>query len=403
MAYNGIEDWRAVVSPMMRALDGNPDPIGFDEDWDDEGTLDPWGQRQRDAQEAKPVQIEAPEVPSLKPQRKNFEIVLPQESDVGRREADRNAAMKGVNPGRTDGGAGHLFDLAKTFIGTPYVFGAAGPTAFDCSGFTQYLFSRTYGVALPHSARQQASVLPKVSRDELQPGDLIFYSYGRLGKEVDHVEVFMGGGKQIGTSNPSEDLDIDNVDWDNVSSFGRVVGGSKRAPDPMGPKVKTKTVKRQVPNEITAVNTILQPGQNDFTSSLAELLAGETLDVVRTVKVPKFRGAGGTIKQQLYRGFVDAGREDLARMVSTKDFQTWINAESSWNPSATSPANNHGKANDGLFQVWRGHDFNANGQVAQMSPYEQAQLITKYFSHLTPDAIRSYAEAIRGGSYSGWG
>src|SRR5205823_2610810 len=85
------------------------------------------------------------------------------------------------------------------------------------------------------------------------------------------------------------------------------------------------------------------------------------------------RGRGGApagpARDQLERGFRDAGRPDLARIAHTRDFQTWIRQESGWNPKAVSPANNQGLRNDGLFQVWRGHAFNRNGEVSRMSPY----------------------------------
>lgn len=116
-----------------------------------------------------------------------------------------------------------------------------------------------------------------------------------------------------------------------------------------------------------------------------------------------FKGVTGSIKKQLYQGFMSAGRPDLAAMVGTKEFDIWIRQESGWRPDATSPANNNGLANDGLFQVWRGHPFNSRGQVASMSPYEQARLIARNFSHLDPSDIRRYAAAIQAGTYSGWG
>ena len=398
MAYQGIDNWRAIYAPMLRMRSGHADPIGFDEDWDD-GDLDAWGEVTTEEREK--VTVEKPAQPAQTGfESPSFQFTFPKESDPGRASADQNAAMKGVDPGKV-AGVGGLFDLARTFIGTPYVFGASGPDAFDCSGFVKYLFERKMGVSLPHSAAAQVSATKPISREELQPGDLIFYRYGRLGHVVDHVEVYMGKGKQIGTSNPTDDLDIDNVDWDNVAGFGRVGGGV--AADPMGPKPKSRVIQEPVPRDRTQVPGALAGGnQSSFVNTLAEIMTDDTV-AVRKTRTPAFKGPEAGIKAQLYRGFLDAGRQDLARMVSTKDFKTWIAAESGWRTDATSPANNHGKANDGLFQVWRGHSYNANGQVARMSAYEQAQLIAQNFSHLTPDAIRSYAAAIRSGTYHGWG
>lgn len=273
-----------------------------------------------------------------------------------------------------------------------------------------------YGVALPHQALQQAQVTQKVSRQQISPGDLIFYSYGRLGSQIDHVEIYMGGNKQIGTSNPTEDLDIDDIDWANVAQIGRVnspnigaiapgaAGGvSRKAADPALGKPKAKVVTKPVEKDAILAPSNLggEYGEAAFSTTLAEVLTGdETLRQVRYKTPGKLQGA---VEQQLYRGFMDEGRPDLARMVGTKDFHTWIQAESGWNVGATSPANNNGLANDGLFQIWRGHSYNSRGQVAQMSPYEQAQIVAQYFGHLNPSDIRRYAASIRAGSYQGWG
>jgi hypothetical protein len=108
------------------------------------------------------------------------------------------------------------------------------------------------------------------------------------------------------------------------------------------------------------------------------------------------------IKQQLVEGFLAEGRQGLADMVHTREFHVWIQQESSWIPDITSPPNNQGLANDGLFQIWRGHSYNNEGQVAKMSPREQAQLVAKKFE-LTPEKIRKFCNEIESGTYRGWG
>ena len=108
------------------------------------------------------------------------------------------------------------------------------------------------------------------------------------------------------------------------------------------------------------------------------------------------------IKDQLARGFRDAGRPDLAREVYTNDFYLWIHQESGWNPQVVSPPNNQGLRNDGLFQILRGHPFDRHGEVSQMSPYQQARTVARYFK-LTPQKIQHYADQIRHGTYKGWG
>lgn len=135
---------------------------------------------------------------------------------------------------------------------------------------------------------------------------------------------------------------------------------------------------------------------------------GEDLEMARRgVTEPEIRGAGSDkglseVEVQIRRGFLKAGRPDLARMVGTKSFNTWLGAESGMNPMAVSPANNQGLANDGLFQVWRGHAFNSEGQFSRYSAQKQARLVAKFFPDLSPNSIRSYAQAIAKGTYRGW-
>lgn len=152
-------------------------------------------------------------------------------------------------PFRAPGGAGpigaRLINFAYSQQGAPYVFGAMNPegpkggkgAAFDCSGFTSWAVSQATGgkLQLPHSAAAQSDVLPKLSRNELRPGDLLFFGYGsgRYGRAIDHVAIYLGNGRMIDTSSPSRPLGIRAVDWDNFIQGGRTPHG-KRKPQAAG-------------------------------------------------------------------------------------------------------------------------------------------------------------------------
>lgn len=96
---------------------------------------------------------------------------------------------------------------AYNFLGRPYVFGEAGPKAFDCSGLTRYVFAR-FGVNLPHYAGSQYSMGASVSRDNLKPGDLVFFNtYG----SVSHVGIYVGRGDFIHAPSKGKSITISSL------------------------------------------------------------------------------------------------------------------------------------------------------------------------------------------------
>jgi cell wall-associated NlpC family hydrolase len=90
-----------------------------------------------------------------------------------------------------DAGRGaQVVAIAMQYLGTPYVWGAASPSGFDCSGLTMYVFAQV-GISLPHYAAAQYGMGVPVSRDQLQPGDLVFF-HG-----LGHMGMYIGGGSFI--------------------------------------------------------------------------------------------------------------------------------------------------------------------------------------------------------------
>jgi len=87
-------------------------------------------------------------------------------------------------------------NAARSVLGAPYVWGAAGPDAFDCSGLTSWAWAQA-GVVIPHSAAAQYAVLPHVPLSDVQPGDVIYY--GNFGP---HVALYVGGGMIIHARHP---------------------------------------------------------------------------------------------------------------------------------------------------------------------------------------------------------
>lgn len=91
-----------------------------------------------------------------------------------------------------------LLTTAKSFLGQPYVYGAAGPYGFDCSGFTLYVFKKV-GINLPHLASAQAKYGTRVDKSELKPGDLLFFGY-HGSSTIEHVGIYVGNGNFIHAS-----------------------------------------------------------------------------------------------------------------------------------------------------------------------------------------------------------
>ncbi|WP_405880240.1 NlpC/P60 family protein [Streptomyces sp. NBC_01136] len=91
-------------------------------------------------------------------------------------------------------------------LGSPYVWGATGPAAFDCSGLAQAAY-RAAGISLPRTTYAQIAAGRRVSRSELLPGDLVFFYSG-----ISHVGIYVGNGQMIHAPNPSAPVRLAPVD-----------------------------------------------------------------------------------------------------------------------------------------------------------------------------------------------
>ncbi|OIJ67424.1 NlpC/P60 family protein [Streptomyces mangrovisoli] len=106
---------------------------------------------------------------------------------------------------------------AYSKLGSPYVWGATGPGAFDCSGLAQAAY-RAAGVSLPRTTYAQIDAGRRVSRSELEPGDLVFFYSG-----ISHVGIYVGNGMMIHAPNPSEPVKLAPVDEMPFAGATRVV------------------------------------------------------------------------------------------------------------------------------------------------------------------------------------
>lgn len=112
---------------------------------------------------------------------------------------------------------GSVIDIAMRYIGVPYVWAGSSPSGFDCSGFVMYVFGQA-GISLPHSSRAQFGYGVAVSRDSLQPGDLVFF-----GSPIHHVGIYVGNGSMINSPYTGSSVRIDGIDRGNFVGARRIL------------------------------------------------------------------------------------------------------------------------------------------------------------------------------------
>ncbi|CAM5553169.1 hypothetical protein SAVIM338S_04501 [Streptomyces avidinii] len=136
-------------------------------------------------------------------------------------EAGRPPAGPGPGPLPADAPASaagaRAVAFARAQLGKPYVWGAAGPNSYDCSGLTQAAW-RAAGVTLPRTTWDQVKAGPRIGISRLRPGDLVFY-YG----DISHVGIYVGGGRMIHAPRPGTHVREDPVAYQPV--YGSVRPG----------------------------------------------------------------------------------------------------------------------------------------------------------------------------------
>ena len=102
----------------------------------------------------------------------------------------------------------NVVGVAISMLGTPYVWGGSAPGGFDCSGLVMWAYAQV-GVSLPHSSYAQFTYGVPVSRDQLQPGDLVFFD------GLGHVGIYIGGDQFIHAPHTGDVVKISSLseDW----------------------------------------------------------------------------------------------------------------------------------------------------------------------------------------------
>lgn len=123
----------------------------------------------------------------------------------------------------------------KKFAGDPYVYGDAGPSSFDCSGLVQYVLGKL-GVSAPRTSEAQWGWVQKISKSQLQPGDLVFAQFPGDNASPGHVGIYTGGGQVLSAEDPAQGVGYASLaSWgSNVVGYGRVPGASTSGSSPGG-------------------------------------------------------------------------------------------------------------------------------------------------------------------------
>ncbi|MDE5893121.1 MAG: C40 family peptidase [Acetatifactor sp.] len=123
---------------------------------------------------------------------------------------------QGVSDVRVD-----LVEYAKQFLGNPYVWGGTSLTkGTDCSGFVMGVYKH-FGITLSHSSRAQAGEGTRISYSEIQPGDLVFYA--NSSGTINHVAIYIGGGRVISASNPTSGIRINKYNYRTPVRYVRIL------------------------------------------------------------------------------------------------------------------------------------------------------------------------------------
>jgi len=130
----------------------------------------------------------------------------------------KTAPAAGSTSTPAGGSAAKLIARARQFIGTPYKWGGSGPLGFDCSGFTQYLY-RELGIDLPRVSSQQAASGPRISLDQLRPGDLVAWDNSSRNNGADHIAIYIGNNQVIQAPKPGDSVKISTI-WDSGHAWG---------------------------------------------------------------------------------------------------------------------------------------------------------------------------------------
>ncbi len=161
--------------------------------------------------------------------------------------------------------ATELVMTAMGSLGVPYrLGGTSAETGFDCSGFVRAMVQQTVGLMLPRTAAEQAKATTRIKKDELKPGDLVFFN--TLRRSNSHVGIYMGEGKFIHSPRSGAHVRVENM---NVRYWQTRFDGARRVLTNEGATTTTAALPRVINRDSPAPTTVRLGGSFGQSNSLA--------------------------------------------------------------------------------------------------------------------------------------
>ena len=135
-------------------------------------------------------------------------------ADSGSKSSSAGSKSSGNAAPASGSKAQQVVSIAKSYVGTPYVWGGSTPSGWDCSGFTRYVYGKV-GVSLPHGSGAQKGAGKVVPRSQAQPGDLMWHP--------GHVGIYAGDGKMVDARNKRKGTVYTSASWMSDAVFIRVL------------------------------------------------------------------------------------------------------------------------------------------------------------------------------------
>ncbi len=283
------------------------------------------------------------------------EIISLMNEVFGENTVDMNFAIN-VNNGALSGnsqtnpqGDNEIINTAKSFLGTPYLWGGTSPSGFDCSGFTQYVLAQN-GKSIPRTSQEQFASGQAVDKSQLQAGDLVFYNWSG-GTEATHVGIYEGNGKMIHAPHPGDvvkEVDFNSYGQNVYLGARRYYKGTEGALPglaKLGDEAEVRGLNYPTPEILIRQKT----GKAYLTgldgTQIVNLDRGDTVIPYADTK----RILNGNVPHAYAKGTPNA-KDAISRILGINNVKNRIN-------NSSTRSNNSGITNNTVQQSWDTNDF----------------------------------------------